>query len=88
MSQHFLLTAEARSLSVREVVPLSDDEAWDLFRHLRWCEGEEVVCPACGVVERHWFLPRRRQSLCKACAHTFSVTSGTIFAHHKLPLRV
>ena len=88
MSQHFLLTAEARSLSVREVFALSDEEAFDLFRELRWGKGEEVVCPECGVVERHWFLPSRRQWRCKACAHTFSVTSGTIFAHHKLPLRV
>jgi len=47
-----------------------------------------VVCPECAVVDRHWFLPSRRQWRCKACAHTFSVTSGTIFAHHKLPLRV
>ena len=88
MSQHFLLTAEACSLSVREVFALSDEEAFDLFRQLRWGKGEEVVCPDCGVVERHWFLPSRRQWRCKACAHTFSVTSGTIFAHHKLPLRV
>lgn len=88
MSQHFLLTAEARSLSVREVFALGDAAAFELFRELRWGKGEEVVCPECGVVERHWFLPSRRQWRCKACAHTFSVTSGTIFAHHKLPLRV
>jgi len=88
MSQHFLLTAEARTLSVREVFDLSDEEAFNLFRELRWGKGEEVVCPECGVVEHHWFLPSRRQWRCKACAHTFSVTSGTIFAHHKLPLRV
>jgi len=88
MSQHFLLTAEARSLSVREVFALSDEEAFALFRELRWGKGEEVVCPKCGVVERHWFLPSRHQWRCKACGHTFSVTSGTIFAHHKLPLRV
>ena len=88
MHQHFLLTAAARTLSVREVFELSDEEAFDLFRELRWGQGEEVVCPDCGVVERHWFLPSRQQWRCKACGHTFSVTSGTIFAHHKLPLRV
>ena len=88
MPQHFLLTAEARSLSVREVFALSDEAAFNSFRELRWGKGEEVVCPECGVAERHWFLPSRRQWRCKACTHTFSVTSGTIFAHHKLPLRV
>lgn len=88
MPQHFLLSAEARTLSVREVFSLSDEAAFDLFRELRWGKGEEVVCPDCGVADRHWFLPSRRQWRCKACAHTFSLTSGTIFAHHKLPLRV
>lgn len=88
MHQHFLLSAKARTLSVREVFELTDDQAFDLFRELRWGKGDEVVCPACGVVEPHWFLPSRRQWRCKACAHTFSVTSGTIFAHHKLPLRI
>ncbi len=88
MHQHFLLTAAARTLSVRAVFELNDEEAFELFRELRWGKGEEVVCPGCGVVERHWFLPSRRQWRCKACGHTFSVTSGTIFAHHKLPLRV
>ena len=88
MHQHFLLTAAARTLSVREVFELSDEEAFKLFRELRWGQGEEVVCPECGVVECHWYLTSRRQWRCKACSHTFSVTSGTIFAHHKLPLRV
>jgi transposase-like protein len=88
MHQHFLLSAKARTLSVREVFELTDDQAFDLFRELRWGKGDEVVCPVCGVVEPHWFLPSRRQWRCKACAHTFSVTSGTLFAHHKLPLRI
>jgi len=75
-------------LSVREVFALRDEKAFDLFRELRWGKGEEVACPECGVVEWHWFAPSRRQWRCKACARTFSVTSGNIFAHHKLPLRV
>jgi transposase-like protein len=40
------------------------------------------------VVEAHWFLSSRRQWRCRACGHTFSVTSGTIFAYHKLPLSI
>jgi len=88
MHQHFLLSAKAHTLSVREVFELSDEAAFDLFRKLRWGWGGEVGCPQCGVVEPHWFLSSRRQWRCKACGHTFSVTSGTIFAHDKLPLRV
>ena len=85
---HFLLTAAARSLSVREIFGLGDERAFELLREVRWGRDGEPVCPACGVVEAHWFLPSRRQWRCRACGHTFSVTSGTIFAHHKLPLQV
>lgn len=82
MQQHFLLSAKARTLSVREVFELSDEAAFDLFRELRWGKGDEVACPECGVMEQHWFLPSRQQWRFKASSHTFSVTSGTIFAHH------
>jgi transposase-like protein len=85
---HFLLSAAARSLSVREIFGLSDERAFELLREVRWGRDGEPVCPECGTVEAHWFLPSRRQWRCRACGHTFSVTSGTIFAHHKLPLQV
>jgi transposase-like protein len=85
---HFLLSAAARSLSLREVFALSDEAAFELFREVRWGADGLPVCPACGVVEAHWFLPSRRQWRCRACGHTFSLTSGTLFAHHKLPLQV
>jgi transposase-like protein len=88
MSQHFLLSAAARTLSVREVFAMTDAQAFERFRAMRWGQAGEAVCPACGVAEPPWFLPSRRQWRCRACGHTFSVTSGTIFAHHKLPLQV
>jgi len=85
---HFLLSAKARTLSMREVFAMSDDQAFEAFREVRWGRDGEPECPACGVVAEHWFLPSRRQWRCRDCGHTFSVTSGTIFAHHKLPLQV
>lgn len=87
MSQHFLLSAKARTLSIKRLFDMSDDDAFDLFRELRWGEGEEVACPCCGVVAKHYFIATRRQWRCKDCKHTFSVTSGTIFAFHKLSLK-
>lgn len=86
--QHFLLSAEARTLSVRKVFEMSDDEAFAVFREVRWGKSGEVVCPVCGVIGKHYFKATRRQWQCKDCKHTFSVTSGTIFAFHKLPLKV
>ena len=88
MTQHFLLSAKARTLSVRRVFEMNDEQAFNVFRKVRWGDGKAVTCPACGVVHEHYFIATRRQWRCKDCNHTFSVTSGTIFAFHKLPLKM
>ena len=85
--QHYLLSAEARTLSLMQIMRLSDDEAFEMFKSARW-EGGEPVCPMCGGFEQYW-LKTRNQWRCKhkECQHSFSVTSGTIFSNHKMPLR-
>ena len=47
---HFLLSAEARTLSLREVFALSEAQAFELFRTVRWGRDGQPVCPHCGVV--------------------------------------
>lgn len=76
MAQHFLLSAKARTLSVRKVMELTDDQAFQLFKEVRRGAGDEVACPCCGVVDRHYFIRVRKQWRCRDCWHTFSVTSG------------
>ena len=88
MSQHFLLTAKARTMSLRQIFALTDEAAFEFFRQSRWGDSGEVTCPCCGSVARHYFLSTRRQWRCRDCKHTFSVTSGTLFAFHKLPLKI
>ena len=88
MSQHFRLSAKARTLSVLKVMQMTDTEAFMMFKELRrGGAGEEVACLCCGVIGKHAFRRDRRQWKCTDCSHTFSVTSATIFANHKLPLR-
>ncbi|MEX2327400.1 MAG: IS1595 family transposase, partial [Pseudomonadales bacterium] len=82
--QHFLLSAKARSFSLMQIFRLSDAEAFEAFKQARWGD-DEPVCPRCGG-QAHYWLGTRKQWRCKGCKHTFSVTSGTIFANHKLPL--
>jgi transposase-like protein len=88
MSQHFLLTAKARSLSIRQIFSMTDSQAFELFKELRWGSGEETACPDCGSFAKHYFIKSREQWRCRDCNHTYSVTSGTLFAFHKLPLRI
>lgn len=82
--QHFLLSAAARTLSLKQVFRMSEDQAYETFCELRWPETDgEAVCPKCGCAETYNITSRRRFK-CVACYHQFSVTSGTIFASRKL----
>ena len=90
MAQHFLLSAAACSLSLAEVMRLSDADMEDVFLRLRWPETDgRPVCPDCGCAI--CYACRRPAGQlrwrCKACRRDFSITSGTLFAWHKLPLR-
>jgi transposase-like protein len=90
MSQHFLLSSAARTLSVGKVARMSQEEAETVFAKVRWAETDgKPVCPHCGALDaydcrRPNGAPRWR---CKGCRGDFSLTSGTLFAFHKMPLR-
>ncbi|EMU81224.1 IS1595 family transposase [Escherichia coli] len=87
MAQHFLLSSKAKTLSLVQVMKLTDKEAFELFKSLRWGDAEEISCPRCGVVHKPHHIASRKQWRCKHCDYTFSVTSGTIFSNHKLSLK-
>lgn len=87
MSQHFLLSAAARTLSLVKVMRMTDAQARETFKAIRWASTEgEPVCPKCGCVEAYE-IATRQIFKCKGCLAQFSVTSGTIFASRKLPIR-
>jgi transposase-like protein len=90
MAQHFLLTRAAKSLNLATVFGMSDAEAEVLFSKLRWPETDGgPVCPHCGGLDAYEARrPNGSQRFrCKACGKDFSVTSGTLFGSHKLPLK-
>lgn len=87
MSQHFLLSAAARSLSLRAVARMTDEEAHAAFVAIRWADNAgQPYCPKCGCIALY---ARANRPLwkCKGCTHEFSVTSGTIFSSRKLAIR-
>jgi transposase-like protein len=85
--QHFLLTAAARSLSLGQVLRLSDEEAHAKFVEIRWSDnGGQPYCPHCGCADVYGFRCRPIWR-CKGCNKQFSVTSSTIFHSRKLPHR-
>jgi transposase-like protein len=61
-----------------------------MFAGIRWNEtAGKAVCPHCGCPT--CYTARRANGAlrfrCKACRKDFSLTSGTLFAFHKLPLQ-
>ena len=87
MAQHFLLTAAARSLSLKAIFRMSDDEAHATFTAIRFADnGGAAFCPRCQCTAVYAYTARRIWK-CKDCCHQFSVTSGTIFASRKLAIR-
>ncbi len=91
MSPNFLLSAQARTRSPwGKVLRMTDAQAETAFVGLRWAATDgKPVCPHCECpivwdCRKANGAPRWR---CKACRKSFSVTSGTLFAFHKMALR-
>lgn len=86
MSEHFLLSRKARSLSLAKVMRMSDDEAFAKFKAIRWANTDgQPFCAKCGGVAIYEYQARRIFK-CAGCKAQFSVTSGTIFASRKMAL--
>lgn len=84
MAVHFLLSAQARTLSLKEIYKGGEEAAYETFKSIRWAANEgHAVCPKCGSVESYEITTRRKFK-CAGCGHQFSVTSGTIFAGRKM----
>jgi transposase-like protein len=88
VSSHFLLSAKARTLSLASVARMSDEKAQETFASLRWADnGGQAYCPFCGCVKVYRLGETMPKWKCSACKKKFTVTSQTIFADRKLPIR-
>jgi transposase-like protein len=90
MPQQFLLSPAARTLTLASVARMSDGEVEKVFIRLRWADsGGNPYCPHYGGTTV--YMARRPSGSdrwrCKPCRKDFSITSGTLFASHKMPLR-
>ena len=90
MAQHFLLSAAARTLGIGAVTRMTDEQVEATFAAIRWADTQgKPVCPHCSC-QTVYEARRPNGALrfrCKACRKDFSLTSGTLFAFHKMPLR-
>ena len=83
MAQHFLLSAAARTLSLKSIYEAGEDKNRETFCKLRWPKTDGApVCPGCGSLD-HCVTARKRFA-CRDCRKQFTPTSGTILASRKM----
>ena len=90
MSQHFLLSAAARTLSLGAVLRMTETEAEAAFRAIRWADTHgKPVCPHCGcqtVCEARRSNGASRYR-CKACRRISASRPARCSRRIRLPLR-
>lgn len=85
---HFLLSPEARTLSLAAIMRMSDEDAHARFVAIRFAaNGGEPFCPHCGVLKVYALAETPIRWKCSGCRRKFSVTSGTLFHSRKLAIR-
>jgi transposase-like protein len=88
MSQHFLLSPAARTLSLRDIMRMSDETAHARLVAIRFAANNgEPFCPHCGVLKVYTLAETPIRWKCAGCRRKFSVTSETLFHSRKLPIR-
>lgn len=88
MSQHFLLSPAARTLSLAGIMRMTDAAAFDTFKLVRFAANAgEPFCPHCGVLKVYTLAETPIRWKCSGCRRKFSVTSQTLFHSRKLSIR-
>ena len=88
MSQHFLLSPSARSLSLSAIMRMTDTEAFNTFKRVRFAANDgEPFCPHCGAAKVYTLAETPIRWKCSDCRKKFSVTSSTLFHSRKLSIR-
>ncbi|WP_375184282.1 transposase [Aquabacterium sp.] len=83
----FHLSTKAVDLHDEDLIDMSEEEAVMFLANVTWGSTKEMCCPHCCTFDEHYFYRRELRWKCKACDKKFSVTSGTVFADRKLPVR-
>jgi len=79
VGRSFLLSAAARTLSLKAIYAEGEEAAYRRFCALRWPETDGApICPGCGCADVYDLATRRRFK-CAACHRQFSVKRWSRF---------
>jgi transposase-like protein len=82
----FHLSTKAVDFGSEDLESFTPRRAVMFVAELLWGSTTEMPCAHCGTIDKHYWSAKELRWKCKCCGKRFSVTSGTVFADHKLPL--
>jgi transposase-like protein len=80
------LSKDAVDFGLEDLEKLTPIAAVKFLANILWGSAKEMPCPHCGTIDTHYWTVKELRWKCTCCGKRFSVTSGTVFADHKLPL--
>ena len=89
MAQHYLLSSKSKNINLKDILRLTEEDAFHLLKTHRWGNPDnicDVCCPHCGILHEAYFLESRKRWCCKHCERHFYITTNTVFAFHKVKL--
>jgi hypothetical protein len=81
------MSRESVTISITDVAQWSEQQCHDFLVEVRFGSLDNVRCPHCGTIEKHYWKPLQKRWQCKGCMGAFSITSGTVFSARKRPLK-
>lgn len=81
------MSREAVSLPLEELYLMDEEACWRFFVEARFGGKNTVRCPYCGSIGKHYLRTADKRWKCHGCKSTFTITTGTVFAQRKIPLR-
>ena len=89
MAQHYLLSSKSKNINLKDILRLTEEDAFYLLKTHRWGNPDnvrDVCCPHCDIRHEAYFLASRKRWCCKHCKRHFYITTNTAFAFHKVDL--
>ena len=89
MAQHYLLSSKSKNINLKDILRLTEEDAFHLLKTHRWGNPDnicDVCCPHCGIRHKAYFLESLKRWCCKHCERHFYITTNTVFAFHKVKL--
>ena len=87
MAQHYLLSSKSKNINLKDILRLTEEDAFHLLKTHRWGNPDnvrDVCCPHCGIRHEAYFLVSRKRWSCKHCERNFYIATNTAFAPEEI----